>query len=258
MALWVNKSFKNITPTIFIGQIDELKNIKIQKEKIIVGSLVTYSDLQEVLPRYYTTLKQYINQIGGDQIRNMGTIGGNIANGSPIGDMAPVLIALGAKMVLVSKEKSRKIDVESFFLDYGSQDINPGEFIAKFEIPLLKNTDSYFKIFKIAKRRYEDIATVSASFYLEGFHKKDLKVRFAFGGMAGIPKRAQYLEKFFKEQLCYPNDDTVLRKTIALDFNPLTDCRGSSNFRLQLAQNLYKKFCLFVFEQIDIDIEKDI
>ncbi len=256
VGLWVNKAFRNIEPIIFIGQIDELRHIKVQKDKINVGSLASYTDLMSILPKHFPALKQYINQIGGDQIRNMGTIGGNIANGSPIGDLAPVLIALGAKMVLVNHARSRKINVESFFQSYGCQDLKPNEFIRSFEIPLLKKPGSLLSLYKVAKRRYEDISTVSAAFYLERFAEKEPKVRFAFGGMAGIPKRARALEKIYIEQAFSPGSDHIISKAIAMDFDPLTDCRGSSKFRLKLAQNLFLKFLLYVNDEIEIDIEK--
>ena len=256
IGLWVNKTFKNVKPMIFIEQIDELKHIKTQNDKIVVGAMASYTDLLAVLPRYFPELKQYIIQIGGDQIRNMGTIGGNIANGSPIGDMAPILIALGAKMALVNYVGSRKINVESFFQSYGCQDLKPGEFIRNFEIPLLQKTDSKLRVYKVAKRRYEDITTVSAAFYLETSKERQPIVRFAFGGMAEIPKRARKLEKVFKEQADFLDQDLIISEAIAKDFNPLTDCRGSSEFRLKLAQNLFKKFAMYVNEGIEIDIEK--
>ena len=108
VGLWVNKQFKNIRPVVFINQINALKSIKITKYKVSIGSLVTYSDFQDFIISYFPNLIEYINRIGGDQIRNMGTIGGNIANGSPIGDIAPLLISLGGKMQISSKEKSKK------------------------------------------------------------------------------------------------------------------------------------------------------
>ena len=100
---------------LFINQINALKSIKITKYKISIGSLVTYSDFQDFIISYFPNLIEYINRIGGDQIRNMGTIGGNIANGSPIGDIAPLLISLGGKMQISSKEKSKKIYDERIY-----------------------------------------------------------------------------------------------------------------------------------------------
>ena len=258
VGLWVNKAFKDISPAIFIGQIDELKQIRIKKDIMVLGSMVSYSDLEEVFSKYFPTLCQYTNQIGGDQIRNMGTIGGNIANGSPIGDMAPIFIALGAKMTLASQAGSRKIEVESFFQDYGHQDIKPDEFIVNFEIPLLKKANCHLRAYKVAKRRYEDITTVSAAFYLDNASENNLKVRFVFGGMAGIPKRAPTLEKSFSEKSYSFDQDSTISESIANDFSPLTDCRGSSNYRLKLAKNLFRKFSLFINEKLEIDIEKDL
>jgi len=257
VGLWVNKDFKNITPAIFLGKIKELKAVKIQKNRVIIGSMATYSDLQNVLPQYFPALGQYINQIGGDQIRNMGTIGGNIANGSPIGDLAPVLIALGTKMTLSSIVGSRKIDVEAFFKSYGCQDIKSDEFILNFEIPIPNRNDILLKVYKVSKRRYEDISTVSAAFYLQPNENGIPKVRFSFGGMAGIPKRALTLEKVFIEKLNSIDQNDIIMNSITSDFEPLTDCRGSSSFRLKLAQNLFKKFFLFFDRRMEFDIERE-
>ena len=165
VGLWVNKQFKNIKPVVFINQINELKSIKITKYKVSIGSLVTYSDFQDFIISYFPNLIEYINRIGGDQIRNMGTIGGNIANGSPIGDIAPLLIALGGKMHISSKEKSKKINVEDFFIEYGHQAISSNEYIHGFEISNPKNKKFEFKAYKVSKRRYEDISTITCLLY---------------------------------------------------------------------------------------------
>ena len=141
VGLWVNKQFKKIRPIVFINQIDELKYIKIYNDKILLGSLVTYSDFQDFVTKYFPNLNEYINRIGGDQIRNMGTIGGNIANGSPIGDITPLFLALGAKMKIISKETTRKINVENFFIEYGLQAINAKEYIHDFEIQIQKQNN---------------------------------------------------------------------------------------------------------------------
>ena len=114
----------------------------------------------------------------------MGTIGGNIANGSPIGDIAPLFLALGAKMKISSKEKSRKINVEDFFINYGLQAINRREYIHDFEILNPKNKKFEFRAYKVSKRRYEDISTITGAFYCDDTLNNKPKVRFAFGGMA--------------------------------------------------------------------------
>ena len=246
VGLWVNKQFKEIRPIVFINQIDELKYIKIYNDKILLGSLVTYSDFQDFVTKYFPNLNEYINRIGGDQIRNMGTIGGNIANGSPIGDIAPLFLALGAKMKIIGKETTRKINVENFFIEYGLQAINAKEYIHDFEIPNPKTKQFDFIAYKVSKRRYEDISTITGAFFFEKKLNKKSNVRFAYGGMAGIPKRSKSLENLFNQKFESNFDEKSIEMAIKNDFQPLTDCRATSLYRHRVAENLFKKFSCFV------------
>ena len=246
VGLWVNKQFKKIKPIVFINQIDELKYIKIYNDKILLGSLVTYSDFQDFVTKYFPNLNEYINRIGGDQIRNMGTIGGNIANGSPIGDIAPLFLALGAKMKIIGKETTRKINVENFFIEYGLQAINAKEYIHDFEIPNPKTKQFDFIAYKVSKRRYEDISTITGAFFFEKKLNKKSNVRFAYGGMAGIPKRSKSLENLFNQKFESNFDEKSIEMAIKNDFQPLTDCRATSLYRNRVAENLFKKFSCFV------------
>ncbi|MFL2801962.1 MAG: xanthine dehydrogenase small subunit [Paracoccaceae bacterium] len=257
VGLWVNKQFKDIRPIVFINQIDTLKFIKVYKNKISIGSLVTYSDIQDFVSEYFPFLKEYINRIGGDQIRNMGTIGGNIANGSPIGDIAPLFLALGAKMQIISKSSTRKINVENFFIEYGMQAISQREYIHNFEIPNPKTKEFELRAYKVSKRRYEDISTISAAFFYEKNLNKRPNVRFAFGGMAGIPKRSKFLENLFRQNFENDLDNHSIEIAVKSDFLPLTDCRATSRYRLKVAENLFKKFSYLILNKIDIEeIEK--
>ena len=246
VGLWVNKQFKEIRPIVFINQIDELKYIKIYNDKILLGSLVTYSDFQDFVTKYFPNLNEYINRIGGDQIRNMGTIGGNIANGSPIGDISPLFLALGAKMKIIGKETIRKINVENFFIEYGLQAINAKEYIHDFEIPNPKTKQFDFIAYKVSKRRYEDISTITGAFFFEKKLNKKSNVRFAYGGMAGIPKRSKSLENLFNQKFESNFDEKSIEMAIKNDFQPLTDCRATSLYRHRVAENLFKKFSCFV------------
>ena len=252
VGLWVNKQFKKIRPIVFINQIDELKYIKIYNDKILLGSLVTYSDFQDFVTKYFPNLNEYVNRIGGDQIRNMGTIGGNIANGSPIGDIAPLFLALGAKMKIISKETTRKINVENFFIEYGLQAINAKEYIHDFEIPNPKTKQFDFIAYKVSKRLYEDISTVTGAFFFEKKLNKKSNVRFAYGGMAGVPKRSKSLENLFKQKFESNFDEKSIEMAIKNDFQPLTDCRATSLYRHRVAENLFKKFSCFVKNTLNI------
>ena len=172
----------------------------------------------------------------------MGTIGGNIANGSPIGDIAPLFLALGAKMKIIGKETTRKINVENFFIEYGLQAINAKEYIHDFEIPNPKTKQFDFIAYKVSKRRYEDISTITGAFFFEKKLNKKSNVRFAYGGMAGIPKRSKSLENLFNQKFESNFDEKSIEMAIKNDFQPLTDCRATSLYRHRVAENLFKKF----------------
>jgi xanthine dehydrogenase small subunit len=187
-------------------------------------------------------LAQFWNRIAGWQVRNMGTLGGNIANGSPIGDMPPVFIALGATLTLRSKDKRRTLPLENYFLAYGKQDRHPGEFIETLTLPR-RSPDSLNAAYKVSKRRDDDISSVCVGFHI-GLDStgKIRTARIAFGGMAGVPKRAATAEKiligkrFTEDNLC------AAAQTLPQDFTPLSDGRASANYRMRVAQNLFRRF----------------
>ena len=194
VGLWVTKSMRAISPAIFIGHLAELQTISEEKRHLVIGAGVTYSQAYPYVEKNFPQMIEMWDRIGGEQVRNMGTIGGNLANGSPIGDTPPALIALGAGIVLRKSNKRRRVAVEDFFIAYGKQDRGPGEFIESVEIPYLPET-TRFAVYKISKRLDEDITAVSAAFRLQ--LDKSGKVgalRMAYGGMAATPKRAAKAE----------------------------------------------------------------
>ncbi len=243
VGLWVTKDFAEPYPMIFLAHLKELLFFDINSEVIEVGSAVTYQTFKKEIANYFNTLPSYLNRIGGEQIRNMGTIGGNIANGSPIGDMAPVLIALGASVMLCRGARSRVLLVEDFFIEYGKQNIEPGEFLYSIKIPRLK-PGSIFQAYKVSKRRDEDISTVSGAFWLEIENNKIVDTRLAFGGMAGIPKRAFNAEKKILGKSFTKITLSDAQESLADDFSPLTDFRASAHYRKTIAKNLLLKFFL--------------
>ena len=182
-------------------------------------------------------------RFAGYQIRNAGTVGGNIANGSPIGDLPPCLIALGARLFLRKGDDVRLIDLEDFFIDYGKQDRAKGEFVVAVEVPRLEDGQRFFA-HKISKRFDSDISAVMAAFRLTFEGDVVREARLAFGGMAGVPKRAKAAEAALLGQ---PFDAASVQAAQAAmddDFSPLTDMRATSAYRLTTAKNLLKRFQL--------------
>lgn len=237
VGLWVTKSMRQIEPAVFVGDLPELSEITVKDDHLHVGASVTYTDLEPVLARHFEMLDEYWSRIGGWQIRNAGTIGGNIANGSPIGDTPPWLIAMGADLVLRSRGRRRSIPLEDFFVDYGKQDLRDGEFVEALTIPLL-GPDDRLVVRKVSKRRDEDISSVAFAmrFRLEG--KTIRSVRIAFGGMAATPRRAVELERALEGRRW---SEDVLRDSVAKlesDFAPMSDQRASAVYRMSVAKNL--------------------
>ena len=244
VGLWVTKFMRSIGPVIFIGHLPELRRIEEHEGALRFYAGVSYSDALPLLTRHFPHMAELWNRIAGEQIRNMGTIGGNIANGSPIGDTPPPFIALGARLHLRRGEQRREIDLEDYFLAYGKQDRQPGEFVEAVTIPHLPVGDK-FAVYKISKRREEDISALCGAFRvsLDGAGVVSA-VRIAFGGMAATPKRAATVEAALIGQPW--NLDTVDAAValFAQDYQPISDMRASAEYRLLTAQNLLKRFYL--------------
>jgi xanthine dehydrogenase small subunit len=242
VGLWVTKFMREISPVIFIGGVDELKSITEADGAITIGAGVTYTEAFSVLAKRIPAMGPLIDRIGGEQVRNMGTIGGNIANGSPIGDTPPPLIALGAMLTLRRGSKRRTIPLEQFFVAYGKQDRQPGELVQSVTVPIPAKGEK-FAIYKISKRREEDITSTLGAFRLS--LTKDgtvASIRIAFGGMAATPKRAGAVEAAIAGK---PWTEATVETAIAAfdqDFSPLTDMRASADYRMLASKNLLRRF----------------
>lgn len=240
VGLWVTKMHKELSTVIYVGDVKGLQEITESDAAIEIGAGVSYTDAMDRIGQYYPDFAELIRRIGSTQIRNSGTIGGNIANGSPIGDTPPALIVLGAQLVLRKGNAERTINLEDFFIDYGKQDRAPGEFVEKVIIP--KPAGAMFATYKLSKRFDQDISAVCAAFQvtLENGTVKD--ARFAYGGMAAIPKRARTAETAIIGQKWTEENVLKAMDAMAGDFTPLTDMRASADYRMLSAQNLLMKF----------------
>lgn len=244
VGLWVTKFIRNIAPVIFIGGVEELRTTAEKDGVLTLGSGVSYSQAWGVLSTRIPALGRLIDRIGGEQVRNMGTIGGNIANGSPIGEMPPPLIALGATMTLRRGTDRRTIPLEDFFIAYGKQDRQPSEFVEAVHVPL-PGPDTRFAVWKISKRRDEDITAVLGSFALRLAADGTVsQVRIAYGGMAATPKRAQGVEDALLGKPWSMETVEQALQAYEQDFTPITDMRASASYRMLAAKNLLKRFYL--------------
>ncbi len=243
VGLWVTKFMQAISPAVFIGHLDELHRIEADKDGITVGACVTYSELEKIVGDRFPQMREFWCRIGGEQVRNMGTVGGNIANGSPIGDTPPALIALGATITLRRGDERRTMLLEDFFIDYGKQDRKPGDFLETIRIPDPAPGD-HFAVYKISKRRDEDISSVCGAFRLKLDDGKIADAIIAFGGMAATPRRGKAAEAALLGQAWTETAAANAQKALAQDFAPISDWRASAEYRAMVAGNLLRRFYL--------------
>jgi xanthine dehydrogenase small subunit len=244
VGLWVTKFMREIGPMIFIGHLGELQTISEGEGALTIGAGVSYTRGRAAIVKHFPQLAELWDRIAGEQIRNAGTIGANIANGSPIGDTPPPLIALGAHVTLRKGAARREVKLKDFFIAYGKQDRQPGEFVESVTIPYLP-AGEHFACYKISKRRDEDISSVCGAFrvFVNDAGLVGM-VRIAFGGMAATPKRAKAVEEALVGRPWSAATIEAALPAFAEDFQPITDMRASAAYRLMVAQNLLRRFLL--------------
>jgi len=239
VGLWVTKFMRPIAPVVFIGHL--MQEVGRDNGVLRIGAGVTYARAREAIAAHLPQLLPLWGRIGGAQVRNMGTIGGNIANGSPIGDTPPPLIALGAEITLRRGENRRTVRLDDYFLAYGRQDRAPGEFIESVTVPLPHATDR-FAVYKVSKRRDEDISSVLGAFRLRIDDGFVTDAAIAYGGMAATPRRARTVEAALVGQPWTIATVEAALSAYAADFEPLTDWRASAAYRMLVARNLLVRF----------------
>jgi xanthine dehydrogenase small subunit len=240
-GLWVTKQLRDLPKVIWLGRVKGLDDIEDRRDAVSFGAMVTHAQAMPYLAAMDPDLGELMRRFAGNQIRTAGTIGGNIANGSPIGDLPPALIALGATLALQHDDKPRTLPLENFFLDYGKQDRRAGEFVRLVRIPKFTAEDR-FRCYKISKRFDSDISAVMGAFKLRVAGNVIAGARIAFGGMAGIPERARATEKaLLAKHLDKPEEWTAALAALAEDFKPIDDVRASAKYRLDAARALLHK-----------------
>ncbi|MFT4246684.1 MAG: xanthine dehydrogenase small subunit [Pseudomonas sp.] len=239
VGLWVTKQLRTLETTVFIGGIAALRRIEEDADGLRIGAAVRYVEAHAALARLHPDLGELVRRIGALQVRNAGTLGGNIANGSPIGDTPPALIALGARLVLRRGDARRTLALEDFFIDYGKQDRQPGEFVEQVIVPR-PAADARVHVRKLSKRFDSDISAVCGAACVELADGRVRGARIAFGGMAGTPKRARHAEAALVGRHWGEAAVEAAAQALAEDYAPLDDVRGSARYRLQAAANLLR------------------
>lgn len=244
VGLWVTKLHKRLDTVIYLGDIAELKTIEDRPGHWWIGAGATY---QQALPAFaglHPDFAELVRRIGSVQIRNAGTLGGNIGNASPIGDSMPALIALGAQLHLRRGPEARTMPIEDYFLGYRRTALRPGELIVGVEIPKL-TAGRHFATYKVSKRFDQDISAVCPAYRLTLDNGGIItEARIAHGGMAAIPARAPRTEAALTGQSWTAETLAKAMAALAEDYAPIDDMRASSAYRLKVAQNLLRRFHL--------------
>jgi len=241
IGLWITKQHRDVAAFIATSRVSELQAISQDGATLRIGAAATWSDLEAVIGRHFPDFGELVRRFGSVQVRNLATIGGNIANASPIADAPPALIALGARVVLREGARRRTLPLEAFFITYGKQDRQPGSFIEAIELPLLQRPER-LKCYKLSKRFDQDISAVCGSFNIEITQDKVREARICYGGMAATPKRARNVEAVLIGQAWTLATVMAALPAVDRDFAPISDVRGSAAYRSQAAKNLLVKY----------------
>jgi xanthine dehydrogenase small subunit len=244
VGLWVTKQMRELQDIIYLGHVAELKSVRETDDAIEIGAGVPLQDAYAAVCRHYPQeLTELWQRFASLPIRNAGTLGGNVANGSPIGDSMPWLIALGSRLVLRGPDGERELALEDFYLGYQQKDLRPGEFVQGLRVPLPR-PNLAFRTYKLAKRFDQDISAVCAAFALELDGDTIRSARIAFGGMAATPKRAARAEAALAGRPWNEENMQAAMAALLEDYAPLSDMRASSAYRMRTAQNLLRRFWL--------------
>lgn len=243
VGLWVNKQFRDLGDIVYVGDVAELKVVEERGDTLYIGAGASLEAAWSALAQRAPSLVEVWLRFASPPIRHAGTMGGNVANGSPIGDSPPVLMALDAQIELRRGERTRRLPLTDFYLDYMKNRLEPGEFVQGLSVPLAA-LQRQVRAYKISKRFDCDISALCAGFALTLDGDTVKEVRLAFGGMAGIVKRAAGAEAALLGQPWTQQAVKAAQQALAQDFQPLSDMRASAAYRLQVAQNLIQRLWL--------------
>ena len=243
IGLWVTKQFRALATIIYIAGVAELHYIDTGGDAVEIGAAVSLTDAFAALARERPDLREVFRRFASPPIRNVGTLCGNIANGSPIGDTMPALISLDAILVLRRGDVVRKLPLEQFYLAYQKNALQQGEFVQAVRIPSPRG-NSHLRVYKNAKRYDQDISAVCAAYHIQIEDGIVISARICYGGMAAIPQRALHCERHIQGRPWNQATVDLAMTALADDYAPLTDMRATADYRLKVAANLLLRFYL--------------
>lgn len=245
LGLWVTKQFRDLGDIIYLGRVKALQTLTRTDTHLEIGAGVSLEEAWSALAQMSPELKELWLRFASPPVRHAGTLGGNVVNGSPIGDGSPVLLALNATLVLRQGNQTRELNLSKFYLDYMKNALREGEWLQTIRVPLIDATQGdVLRAYKISKRRDSDISALCAGFYIRLQGDTIADVRLGWGGMAATTQRASLTEALLKGQ---PWTRATMRRAqsaLAQDFTPLSDLRASNTYRLKVAANLLERFWL--------------
>jgi len=243
VGLWVTKQHREIDTVIYTGRVAELGDIAHSETHLEIGAAVTLSDAAPAIVEHYPGLDEMFRRFASPPIRNAGTLGGNVANGSPIGDSMPALLVLEASVVLRGRNGSREVALDDFYHDYMINELQPGEFLQAVRIPLPADNDAVAS-YKWSKRFDQDISAVCTAYRLRLDNDRVASIRIACGGMAATVRRARNAEHALTGKDWTEANIDAAKQALAKDFTPISDMRASADYRLRACQNLLTRFFL--------------
>ena len=243
IALWVNKQFRELGDVVYLGNVEALRAISVADNWLSIGAGASLHQAWAALAVHWPETLEMGLRFASLPIRHAGTLGGNIANGSPIGDGAPVLMALGAQVVLRHGVALRSLALDDFYLGYMQNQLAPGEFVQAIALPLPR-PNQVLRVYKLSKRFDSDISGLACGLWLTLDGEQVLDARFAFGGMAATVRRAPRAEAAVRGRPWSQATAQAAMAALAEDFAPMSDLRASAAYRARAAANLLKRFWL--------------
>lgn len=243
LGLDVTKRRQRQPSLISINAVQELKRIETRDGALVIGAAATYADALPHLARIDASVGVLLRRLGSTQIRALGTIGGNLANASPIGDTPPILMALGASVIVGSVRGEREVPLDEFFSGYRRTAMAKGEFIDRIVIPL-PHANDFIRVDKISRRFDQDISAVCGAIAFRREGERIVAPRIAFGGMAATPARARTAEQALDGAMATRESFEAAARALAVDFTPIDDFRASAAYRIRVAQNLVRRWFL--------------
>ncbi|MDH3551463.1 MAG: FAD binding domain-containing protein, partial [Gammaproteobacteria bacterium] len=250
IGLWVTKQHRELGTVIYTGRVAELTRLETSDTHMEIGAAVPLADAMTVIIEHYPGLDELFLRFASPPIRNAGTLGGNIANGSPIGDSMPALMVAGTTLVLRRGRSRREVALDRFYIDYQVNDLRPNEFIESIRIPL-PGAGVMLRSHKLSKRFDQDISAVCTAYRLQLDGDEVVSFRMACGGLATTVKRATNCEAAVDGKRWDEATIKTASQALAMDFSPISDMRASADYRLRATQNLLQRFFLETHGKLD-------